>query len=409
MREELLHFIWRYRYFNHRHLCTESGLPVDILFPGRWNTDQGPDFRNARIRIGDQVLIGPVELHILTSDWVRHAHDGDVHYKDTILHVVWENDWPRRPAASATPGGIPVLSLHQRVPKLLLDRYERWMNSALFIPCESMLSVPAVPPAMLSGWRRQLVIERLQQRTLRIGEVLAGNHQDWEETTWIWMARSMGQPVNAAAFEAIARSLPVRLLARYRMQRQALEALLLGQAGLLEEPSDLQREYRFLKTKHRLESPAVPLSFLRMRPGNFPCRRLAQLAGLMATGWFAFLRETGSSKELLGRLEGHRGLGIGGRRGLVVNAFIPLLFAYGWLRDVPACREKALRWLEELPPEKNAVLERWRLLGMTPRNAGDSQALLQLKKEYCDTRRCLDCAIGRFLISAPVRAPRCSS
>src|SRR6185437_11545466 len=187
-------FIWRHRYFNHQHLCTESGLPLEILFPGRWNKDQGPDFRNAQIRIGDHIFEGPVELHVLTSDWIRHAHDDDVHYRDTILHVVWDNDWPSHPVA--LPGGIPVLALHQRVPKMLLDRYDRWNQRSNFIPCESMLSVFPVPPDILSDWLRHLGIERLQQRTARISEVLDANHQDWEETTWIWMARSMGQPVN---------------------------------------------------------------------------------------------------------------------------------------------------------------------------------------------------------------------
>ena len=210
MREELLHFIWRYRYFNQQRLFTESGHRLEILSPGRWNRDQGPDFQDARIRIADRLLEGPVELHVLTSDWVRHAHDGDAHYRDTILHVVWENDWPRNDDPAALPGGLPILVLQPRVPKLLLDRYEHWMNSSLFIPCERQLR--EVDPGIRSRWQQQLVFQRLQQRAAHIGEDLEKNHQDWEETTWIWMARSMGQPVNAPAFEAIARTLPLRLL-----------------------------------------------------------------------------------------------------------------------------------------------------------------------------------------------------
>jgi hypothetical protein len=393
MREELLQFIWRYRYFNHQLLVTELGQALEILFPGKWNRDQGPDFREARIRLDGQVVEGPIELHLLTSDWIRHAHDKDVHYRDTILHVVWENDWP---PGGGLPGGVPVLALHQRVPKLLLDRYERWNQQTLFIPCESMLSASTMPAAILCGWQRQLMLERLRQRADRIRESLSNNCQDWAETTWIWMARSMGQRVNASAFEAIARSLPIRLLARYRGQR--MEALLLGQAGLLEEPSDLHQEYCFLKAKHRLVRPSIPLSFLRMRPAHFPAKRLMQLAGLISPDWFAFVRETVLLKDLIRRLEGHRGIGAEMRQGLVINAFIPLLFAYGWLREEPASREKALGWLLQLGSEKNAVLARWRLLGMTPQTAGDSQALLQLKREYCEPRRCLDCAIGRALI-----------
>jgi hypothetical protein len=272
-----------------------------------------------------------------------------------------------------------------------------------------MLAVSSSPSSVLPAWWHQLQLERLHHRAALIRECLAGNNQDWEGTTWIWIARSMGQPVNTAAFGEIARSVPVRLLFRYRLQRSVAVALLLGQAGLLEEPSDMQREYRYLKTKHGLISPCVRLSFLRMRPGHFPSSRLDQLAGLMATGWFAFLRETPSAKEVLRRLQGHPGLGVEMRRGLLINAFVPLLFAYGWLRDEPDVWKKALRWLQELGPERNAVLSRWRRLGMTDRNAGDSQALLQLKKEYCDARRCLDCAIGKALISAPGQLPQSSS
>lgn len=401
MREDFLQYIWQFRYFNQQRLATESGHALEILSPGRWNRDQGPDFRDARIRIGDRIAEGPVELHIHTSDWSRHAHGGDPHYRDTILHVVWENDWPIQDEPG--PGGIPILAPHQRVPKLLLDRYDSWMKSSLFVPCERQLN--QVDSAIRAGWLQQLVFERLQQRAGRIHAFLEKNRQDWEETTWVWMARSMGQPVNAGAFEAIAQSLPLRLLTRYRLQRTALEALLLGQAGLLDDPSEfsvvLGREYRFLKTKHGLTRPSIPLSFFRMRPGHFPSARLVQLAGLIGTRWFALLRETVSVRDVMKHLEGHKGLGPGMRRGLLINAFIPLLFAYGRLRDEPGCRGKALRWLGETGAEKNAVLSRWQWLGMPAENASGSQALLQLKKEYCDARRCLECAIGRALVSAP--------
>lgn len=402
MREELLHFIWRSRSFNHQRLVTEGGQPLEILSPGRWNKDQGPDFRNARVRIDGDLCEGPVELHVLATDWIRHAHDGDAHYRDTILHVVWENDWRGGKDKPDLPGGIPMLELRQRVPKLLLSRYDNWMRNPAFIPCERQIGQTDEP--LRKEWLRQLLVERLLQRTLQIRASLDENHDHWEQTTWVWMARSMGMPVNAAAFEAIARSLRIGLLARYRFQHSALEALLLGQAGLLEEPAepvfDLQREYRHLRTKHGLTPVTVPLSFLRMRPGHFPSVRLLQLAGLLTagTGWFAAIREAGSPGQLMRRLEGQKGLGPDMRRGMLINAFIPLLFAYGWLRDEPLYREKALQWLGELRAERNSILSGWRQLGVMAADAGDSQALLQLKKEYCDTRRCLDCAIGRALL-----------
>lgn len=414
MREDLLHFIWRFRHFNQQSLFTEAGEAVQILSPGEYHSDQGPDFKNARIRLGDRLCEGAVEIHVVTSDWVRHAHGADPHYANTILHVVWTNDW----AGETPPENIPVLALQERVPKLLFGRYQRWMSNPGFVPCERQL--PEVDGLAWPPWLETLAEERLRRRALSIGQLLDANRQHWEATTWIWMARSMGSPVNGDAFEAIARSLPVELLARNRAQRISLEALLLGQAGLLGDPgstndpraagladgpvpaekiADLQREYRFLRVKYSLTPIQKPISFLRMRPAGFPTIRLVQLAGLVidGNGWFARIREAGhpgeiwSGRERLNKTTQHK---------IVINAFVPLLYAYGWLRREPAYREKAMRWLRETPAEANAILESWRRLGVVARHAGDSQGLLELKKEYCGQRRCLECAIGnRWLIS----------
>jgi hypothetical protein len=373
MREQLLHFIWRFRYFNHHELFTEAGETVWIQAPGEPNVHQGPDFLHARISIGGILREGPVELHIRTSDWHRHAHDGDIHYREVVLHVVWEND------LEDPPGGLPVLVLGHRISKLLLGRYRQWMDSRSFIPCERRLA--AVDASTRTGWLQQLLWHRLQQRALFIRSCLEDNCQHWEETTWWLMARSLGQPVNAAAFEAIARSLPISLLMRQREDPARLEALLLKQAGSLN----------------------VPLSFLRMRPPHFPTVRLAQLAGLIArhSGWFGTIRDAESPRDLDRPLDvtaaGHR-MGNMIKKSLVINAFIPLLFAYGWLRGLPAYQEKALRWLEETRPEDNAILTGWRRLGVPVKNAADSQALLELKKSYCNGRKCLDCAIGQRLL-----------
>lgn len=422
MREELLHFIWRFRHFNQQQLFTGSGEAVQVLSPGEQHADQGPDFRNATIRIGDRVCRGPVELHVHASDWVRHAHDGDVHYRDTILHVVWINDWP---AEQPTPGSVPILELQERVPKLLLGRYDRWMKHPVFVPCERQL--PEVGDEVRRRWLGELVLQRLQRRALIVGRELEANRGHWETATWIWMARTMGTPVNTLVFEAIARSLPVTILARHREQPLQLEALLLGQAGLLEAafseayPLTLQREYRFLRHKLGLTPVTTPVSFLRMRPAGFPTIRLVELALLNggSTGWFARIREARSAQDLLDAMQVEAGeywnthylldrpapacpkrLGAAMQTSLLVNAFVPLLFTYGWLRKEPDMQEKALRWLREMPVEKNTVLGRWRQLGVSADNAGDGQALLELKKQYCDARRCLDCAIGnRWLIS----------
>lgn len=421
MREELLHFIWRFRHFNQQALCTESGESVQVLSPGAYHADQGPDFKNARIRLGESVYEGSVEIHVRTSDWVRHAHDRDRHYAQTILHVVWCNDW----TAPAPPANIPILVLQDRVPKVLLTRYERWMRNQDFIPCERQL--PAVGENVWPAWLETLTLERLQRRALSIGHALEASAGHWEAVTWIWMARSMGLPVNGQVFEAIARSLQVERLVRLRGEPLRIEALLLGQAGLLDGafsddyPLALQREYRFWRNKWKLRPVTAPLAFLRMRPAGFPTIRLVQLAQLLtvAGGWFARIREAAEPREIQrlltvtagGYWETHylfdkgapakpKALGSSMQLGLFVNAFIPLLFAYGWWRKEPAVQEKARNWLRALDTEKNSILTRWKRLGVTSHDAGEGQALLELKKEYCAERRCLDCAIGnRTLIS----------
>ncbi|HEY4291181.1 MAG TPA: DUF2851 family protein [Puia sp.] len=387
MREDLLQFIWRYLYFNQSHLITEAGEALQILSPGELNTDAGPDFRNARIRLNNTLQEGPVELHIKASDWDRHGHEGDPNYRGVILHVVWEND--------GGPAGLPVLVLQHRVSKLLLGQYEKWMKSRLFVPCAAQL--PQVGTTVWTRWKEDLVLQRLYHRARIIRDWLSANHQHWEETTWWLMARSMGQPVNPKPFEALAQSIPLPLLARYRSEPARLKALLLGQAGLL-EPS-LQREYRFFQAKHHLQPISTPILFHRMRPANAPHRRLAQLAELFSSGesWFAQLRDAGSSRELKLALKAD-GLGPDMKKGLLINAFVPVLFAYGLLRKEPACREKALAWLAAEKPEKNTRISNWQRLGVEVRTAADSQSLLELKKTYCDDRRCLDCAIGQALL-----------
>ena len=454
--EVLLQFIWRHRYFNHHELATEAGEPLQILSPGVLNSNQGPDFLQARIRIGGILFEGPVELHLKTSDWLKHGHDGDNHYREVILHVVWENDMPPQSHV------IPILVLGHRISKLLLGQYHQWMTSQSFVPCERRLD--EIPQATLTGWQQQLVLRRLQQRAMMISSCLEENCQHWEETTWWLMARSLGQPVNAAAFEAIGRSLRVSLMARHRDEPTRLEALLLGQAGLLEGaftdeyPRQLQQEYRYCRDKYKLQPSRIPLSFMRMRPDHFPTIRLVQLAALMAAGdgWFARIRDAESWRDIMPSLQvtpaaywdnhymldrvsasrldrpaatqldnlsaarlDERSAGRPGgssplrpkrmgetiKKSLLINAFIPMLFASGWLREIPHLREKALRWLEEIGPESNSIITGWQRLGVAAETASATQALLELKKNYCRQRKCLDCMIGQTLLGQPKPAP----
>jgi hypothetical protein len=376
MREELLHFIWRNRYFNHRELTTEAGDPLFIHHPGNPNTDQGPDFRNARITIGDTTAEGAVELHRKTTDWVRHGHTGDPHYKNVILHVVWEND------TVAALNGIPILMLRDRTPKSLLPLYQQFMSSQSYIPCERLLPAanpvgPAPPGFSWAAFRQTLLLRRLGHRTEFIRSLIDENNPHWDETIFRLIARSLGQPVNTGAFLAIAQSFTLSSLLRRRFDSARLESLFLEQAARLDPP----------------------LSFSRMRPAHRPPVRLAQLAAILTryTGWFTTLIESDDQAAVLQTLN-VRGLGTQTRHSILINAFIPMLYAYGTLRQEPRQRDKALRWLESTPAESNSIIRRWRQSGMTARTAADTQALLELRKNYCSEKKCLDCAIGQTLL-----------
>ena len=307
MREELLHFIWEFRYFNHREMTTETGENLTVHHPGDRNTDQGPDFRNARITIGDTLCEGPVELHVKASDWLRHGHTGDPHYQKVILHVVWEND------TADPPEAIPVLELQHRTPKPLLPRFQQFMTGQSFVPCDRLLQDAkiALPGYYWPAFRDRLLHQRLGQRTVFIRTLVDEYRPHWEETIYWLIARSLGQPVNTEPFLTIARSLPLSSLLRHRTDPARLEALFLGQAARLSQP----------------------LSFHRMRPAHAPYARLRQLAALLAnhTGRFTLLLESDHPATLVKTLDA-KGLGTQIKQSILINAFIPLLFAYGTLR-----------------------------------------------------------------------------
>jgi Protein of unknown function (DUF2851) len=374
VREVLLHFIWQFRYYNHRELTTEGGAPLHIRYPGDLNTDQGPDFKNARVTIGDRTLEGPVELHVRASDFLHHGHTGDPHYQNVILHVVWVND------TTVPPADIPILTLIDRTPKTLLSRYTQFMTSQSFIPCERLLPAAIQWPA----FRQRLLIQRLDHRTAFIRSLIDENNPHWDETIFRLIVRSLGQPVNTNGFLAIAQSFPLSFLLRRRADPARLESLFRAAAARLD----------------------LPLSFHRMRPAHSPDVRLRQLAAILTryTGWFTTLIESDSPAAILKTLDVD-GLGVQTKRSILINAHVPLLYAYSLMRQEPQQRDKALRWLYETPPENNTFIRRWQQLGIPAATAADTQALLELKKNFCDPKRCLDCAIGQSLLTSPTPSP----
>ena len=415
--ERLLQFIWQFQYFNKSELQTTTGEEIQIISQGTYNTNQGPDFNDAKIRIGKTTWAGSVELHILSSDWQKHKHQNDRNYNNVILHVVWEDDFPNY--------NIPVLKLENRVAKILLQRFEELMNTKGFIPCEKTIS--SVKPIVLQSWKERLLAERLIRKSAIVETFLNESNHHWEETFWWLLARNFGIKINADVFEAMARSLPLLILARHKNQIHQLEALLMGQSNLLDGkfkedyPIMLQKEYEFYKGKYKLQPNTIAPFFLRMRPGNFPTIRLAQLAMLIhhSEHLFSKIKETNSLKDVKKWLDitandywhyhyrfdepslfKKKNLGQAMGDNILVNTICTMLFAYGHFHKEQKYKDRALQWLEEITAESNAVTKGFQQVGLQNTNARDSQALIELKNEYCSKKRCLDCAIGNVLLKA---------
>jgi hypothetical protein len=417
MTEKLLQFIWKHRYFNQQGLELITGESLTIEYPGEENKSQGPDFIHARIRINGNCWIGSVELHLFSSGWVKHSHTEDDNYRNVILHVVWKQD------RLDITRNIPQLELRHRIPWLMLETYAGWMQKPVFIPCEQ--SAGKTDSAKWEKWASRLLVMRLNRKMRRILDSLQANRFHWEEQLWWMIAANFGSPVNTAAFESIARTIPFSLLARHRLQFIQLEALFLGQANLLERdfrdpyPVMLKKEYIFLKKKYGLKEIFEPVHFLRMRPENFPVIRLSQLASLYAgsTALFSWILSCTSiaelRKKLLVRANDYwhhhyvfekkspfreKMLGLDRCDSIIINSIIPLLYTYGKIIPDPVSLKKSVSWLEQMPAEQNHFMQGWKRIGIPVKKAAGSQALIELKKQYCDQRKCLECDIGKALL-----------
>ena len=420
MKEKLLQYIWQFQYFNKSELATVDGDILQIIYHGNFNTNQGADFAEAKIKIGNTTWVGNIELHINSSDWNLHNHSSDKNYNNIILHVVWQHDKNIKDIAG---NNLPTLELQNRVSKLLLNKYEVLMNASSFIPCET--HTHTINDLTLISWKQRLLAERLEAKSAIIFSFLNQNNCHWEETFWWLIARNFGIKVNSDAFEKIARSLPVNILAKHKNQIHQLEALLFGQSGLLEKdftedyPQMLQNEYRFYKKKYQLEQPDGQLFFLRMRPANFPTLRLAQLAILISQSTHLFskiIEETSLAavKKLLNVTANDywhyhyvfdepsefkkKKLGEQMINNILINTIVPILFAYGFHHNEQKYKDKAIAWLEEISSEKNVITKGFEALKFNNKNSFDSQSYIQLKNEYCNNKRCLECAIGNSLL-----------
>jgi len=399
---------------------TAEGKDVYVIDPGLANTDAGPDFFNAKVKIGETVWVGNVELHVKASDWVAHGHQSDKMYNNVVLHVVRYDD-----AAVCNANDETVVQAVMNVPPKVEDNIEWLLSRDTPVACAAhIFKVSAVET---SAWLTALLIERLERKTGDVNLRLEQNAKDWNETFYITLMRSFGFGTNSDICERLAKSLPLKYILKHRNSSLQTEALLFGQAGLTEENPDddycvaLKREYDFLSKKYGLRSvEGFLFRNLRTRPSNFPHVRLAQAAAVWVNKDLLFSKtiEADNLDDLrlffdvepseywlthynfrTVSVEKKKSLGRSATDIILINTVIPMLFAYGKCRNMPELCGKALRFLEELPAEKNAIVSLFGRSGVKVRNAGDSQALIQLRKEYCDRKRCLDCRTGYKVIS----------
>ena len=420
MKEEFLHFIWKHQLCQKESLFTTEGDSLQISQPGFHNTHAGPDFFDARIRIGDTRWTGNIEIHQKASDWNKHGHQHDPVYRNTILHVVAESDVQ---VYNDLGSIVPVLVI--KWPQWIENNYETLIKSHDWISCASLLY--QVDPFRIRFFLNGIVVERLKQKIDTISNVLAETKEDWGETFYFMLARNFGLRENALPFEMVARSLPQSVLARHHDSLFQIEALFFGQAGLLgdelfgdEYYIELRKEYRFLAVKYGLKPIAGHIwKFMRMHPGNFPTIRLAQFAALVhhSRGLFTSVIEANNLEDLqqlftitaseywdthysFNKPSVNKKKAFGDQifRLIVINVVVPFYFLYGDNQNKLLLKDRALEILEQLPAENNSAINRWASAGIVAANALESQGLLQLQRNYCEPKRCLDCTIGHKII-----------
>lgn len=425
--EKLYQYLWKHRMLG-RSLQLEDGTAVEVLSPGVLNTNSGPDFSNARVRIGGVQWAGNVEIHVHASDWYRHGHDNDAAYDSVMLHVVGIND---RFITRHDGSVIPQVSVS--FPDNFFRIYSSLSENIAGVKCQGMLQ--SIPDLVKVDWLESLAIERMQMKAQRIIHECDALGGDWERTTFVTLARSLGFGLNSEPFEILARSIPLSCLRKHSDNLPQLEALLFGQAGMLDTSLHifdeyyqlLCREYFFLARKYGLR-PLRPeiWKYSKTRPNNFPHRRIALLAKTLHGGnsLLSKLLAAGSDKEKLKdilswELEGYwlthsdfdretpsgsPALGIGSINLLIINLAAPLIYAYAAMHGEPDKAEHALSLWGSLPAERNMYVRQWMANGFECPSAMRSQALLHLRKQYCDRNDCLNCRFGHWLLRAQIQS-----
>ena len=413
--EQLLHYVWKHKIFSLKELKTTTGQQVEVIDTGLANTDAGPDFFNAKLKLDGVLWIGNIEIHERSSDWFKHGHHADAGYNSVILHIASEIDME---ISRSNGERIPQIQLI--CPEAVRTNYKELLETDSYPPCYRIIS--SLPPFTAHSWMTALQMERFEQKATLLNERLKRCQGNWEDAFFITLARNFGFGLNGDAFETWAHQLPFRAVDKHRNDLFQIEAIFFGQAGILEDSDGdgyylrLKKEYTYLQHKFGLIPMDASLwRFLRLRPANFPHIRIAQLACLYhrAYGLLSRIMETETLQGVRDILKGGTSeywlthYTFGGSSPsrpktlsntsldlLIINTVVTFLYAYGLHKGNPVLCARAGSFLEELKAENNYITRMWEQCGMKASNAADSQALIQLKKEYCDKKKCLYCRIG---------------
>lgn len=420
MNEEFLQFIWQNRLFENSSLVTHTGEKVEVLHVGSRSVDSGPDFINVRIRVGNTIWAGNAEIHLKAGDWFRHGHHTDKAFDNVILHIVGVNN-----AIVKRQNGEEIPTIELKYNPWLATKYEELKSSRTWIPCEKDFMVE--DGFQFSSWLGRLAVERLEQKALRVQALLDYYRNDWEEAFYCALATNLGYKINAQPFEMLAKSTPLNILLRHKDNLLQVEALLFGQAGFLtpdlfDDPytSSLKKEYSFLKKKYTLHPVENHLwQFLRLRPAGFPTIRIAQLSALICKSnpLFSKILEAKDLQRIralfraepssywethfqFNKTSVSQGKVLGNDMvdSIIINTMVPFLFRYGQTHGNQQHKDAALEYLQQVDAENNAVLRGWEKYGVNASSAMFSQALLQLKNEYCSRHRCLACQVGSSIL-----------
>ncbi|MCY0979139.1 DUF2851 family protein [Chryseobacterium wangxinyae] len=421
MNEKLLQYLWNYKIFVNYDFKDLDGNPIEILNFGIWNTDSGPDFLMAKIKINNIILAGNIELHVKSSDWIFHQHSQDPNYDNIILHVVYQND---ADLPDLHNKNVPTLELREHIDETIFAKYQNLLKENQFIPCENIFSADKIPV----HFYEESLLKKLDEKSSELEKDLESHKNNYEAVLFHSLSYSFGLKVNAHLFKDIAVSIDFGVFNKIRQNKTQTEALLFGISGWLEDPKDDQmkiwrREFDFLKAKFDISDLVIRPKFLRLRPPNFPTIRLSQLADLyfQHQNLFSKIINAKKTEELftifkdikaseywdthfnfgkISPVDQPKILSKDFIDLLILNTILPLKYTYHKYQN-EEITDEILTFYREIAPEKNSIIDGWKKIGVKTKNALQTQSLNYHFKNYCSAKNCLNCSIGFKILKEP--------